>query len=698
MELRAGDFLQNRYEIIQKIGTGGMADVYKAQCHILHRPVAIKILKEEFCHDSEIVLRFRKEAQSAAGLVGHPNIVSVYDVVDDGNYHYIVMELIEGCTVKNRILKEGRLSIQESIGIAIQVADGLEYAHERHIIHRDIKPQNMIISKDTGKVKIADFGIASVVTEHTISLENQAIGSAHYISPEQAKGATVDERSDIYSLGITIYEMVTGRLPFEGDTTVAVLLAQVEENITPPSTYRNDIPRSLEKIILKCTNKDPNLRYQSMKTLARDLNSAYVHPEAEPPSFVRESQGSTRPISKEDLMIINTAKERQAKNQAQTAKRSKPVNEAHDIDDDEKKFDKLFSAIGIVVALVIAIIAFLVVSKTLGVFKSENKASESETVLDETELDETQVKVPDIVDMNEELAEGLLKENNLQIQISGSEHSDTISEGNIISQEPKADEITSKYSKVNVIVSLGSDKTDIASLNIADMDIKTATSILEAQGFVVDSTKHEFSDTVEKDHIISFSPEKAAKGETITIVVSDGAETTMVVVPDIKGQTEEIAIGMLTDVGLVPGKASTEHSDTVEKGNIISQATDPESTVAAGTAIDYVVSAGVEETTSAHKKTYVASIDTSYNISDLIGPGSSNTKITIMVRLKQVVNGSTKYTTLMEPRSITGDTILPIRYKNIEGAYGVDQGEVEVVQNDTQTVLKSYTVEFFPMD
>ena len=231
--LRPGMFLQDRYEILEEIGSGGMSDVYKARCHKLNRLVAIKVLKEEFSSDESFVSKFKMEAQAAAGL-SHPNIVNVYDVIDEGSLHYIVMELIEGVTLKNYIAKRGKLDVKEAVGISIQVAQGIAAAHERNIIHRDIKPQNMIISRD-GKVKVADFGIARAATAQTLS--SAAMGSVHYISPEQARGGYSDARSDIYSLGITMYEMLTGRLPFEGDNTVTVALAHLEEPITRPSHY-----------------------------------------------------------------------------------------------------------------------------------------------------------------------------------------------------------------------------------------------------------------------------------------------------------------------------------------------------------------------------------------------------------------------------------------------------------------------------
>ncbi len=275
--LRAGVFLQNRYEIIDKIGSGGMSDVYRAKCHKLNRMVAIKVLKEEFCSDASFVEKFKMEAQAAARL-SHPNIVNVYDVIDEGDLHYIVMELIEGITLKSYIAKKGILGAREAIGIAIQVAQGIEAAHEHGIVHRDIKPQNIIISMD-GKVKVADFGIARAASSHTMSAT--AVGSVHYISPEQARGGYCDTRSDIYSLGITMYEMMTGKVPFEGDNTVTVALAHLEEPITLPSVINKDIPISLEKIILKCTEKKAEYRYSTIGEVISDLRRSLIEPDTD---------------------------------------------------------------------------------------------------------------------------------------------------------------------------------------------------------------------------------------------------------------------------------------------------------------------------------------------------------------------------------------------------------------------------------
>ena len=280
--LSAGIFLQDRYEILERIGSGGMSDVYRARCHKLNRLVAIKVLKEEFSQDASFVEKFKMEAQAAARL-SHPNIVNVYDVVDEGDLHYIVMELVEGITLKSYIAKKGMLGTREAIGIALQMAQGIEAAHENGIVHRDIKPQNIIISMD-GKVKVTDFGIARAASSQTMSAT--AVGSVHYISPEQARGGYCDTRSDIYSFGVTLYEMMTGKVPFEGDNTVTVALAHLEEPMERPSAVNPSVPVSLEKIILKCTQKKPEYRYGSMGEVIEDLRRALIEPDAD---FVEEA-------------------------------------------------------------------------------------------------------------------------------------------------------------------------------------------------------------------------------------------------------------------------------------------------------------------------------------------------------------------------------------------------------------------------
>ena len=291
--VKIGMMIGDRYEILEKIGTGGMSDVYKAKCHKLNRFVAIKVLKQEFSENANFVSKFRTEAQAAAGLM-HPNIVNVYDVGEENGIYYIVMELVDGITLKKYIEKKARLSFKEAVSIAIQVSMGIEAAHNNHIIHRDIKPQNIIISKD-GKVKVTDFGIAKAATSNTIT--SNVMGSVHYTSPEQARGGYSDEKSDIYSLGITIFEMLTGRVPFNGETTVAIAIKHIQEEMPSPKEFVPEIPASVEGIVLKCCQKSPDRRYQNMQELIADLKQSLMNPE----EFVVQNEpdmvGGTRPIT-----------------------------------------------------------------------------------------------------------------------------------------------------------------------------------------------------------------------------------------------------------------------------------------------------------------------------------------------------------------------------------------------------------------
>ena len=299
--LTEGMFIDDRYEIVGKIGAGGMSDVYKAKDHTLGRFVAIKVLKQEFSEDVNFVTKFRTEAQSAAGLE-HPNIVNIYDVGSQEGMYYIIMEYVEGITLKTYIEKKGQLTFKEAISIAIQVGRGIEAAHKKNIIHRDIKPQNIMISTE-GKVKVMDFGIARAATSNTIN--SDVMGSVHYSSPEQARNGFVDGRSDIYSLGIVMYEMVTGRVPFDGDTTVAVAIQHLQEEMVAPSAYAPNLPVSLEKIILKCTQKNADRRYQTMGDLLLDLKKSLINPDEDFVTLVDPNVGGeTRKYNDEDLERI----------------------------------------------------------------------------------------------------------------------------------------------------------------------------------------------------------------------------------------------------------------------------------------------------------------------------------------------------------------------------------------------------------
>ena len=373
--LQKGTFLGGRYEILEHIGSGGMADVYKARCHKLNRYVAIKVLRREYCDNESFVRKFTVEAQSTAGLT-HPNIVNIYDAGNEEGVHYIVMELAEGMTLKRYIRRYGRLSARETVDFAIQIASGLQAAHEHHIIHRDIKPQNILVS-DSGTIKVTDFGIARAATgDDTIS--SSAMGSVRYLSPEQARGGYADERSDIYSLGITIYEMATGKVPFDGENTVAIALMHLRDEITPPRCYFPDIPASLEKIILKCTMKQPEQRYQSAAELILDLQKVFLSPDG---SYVYVNplvdDSPTIQRNKEDITKIRKSLNKSGNRRKEDSTKDRiRINEENEEDEDYKddkemnpKLEKMILLITVLFGVLVACVVFYFIGNSLHLFQ-----------------------------------------------------------------------------------------------------------------------------------------------------------------------------------------------------------------------------------------------------------------------------------------------------------------------------------------
>ncbi len=733
MILRPGTFLQDRYEILEQIGSGGMSVVYKAKCHKLNRLVAIKVLKEEFCNDSNFVSKFKMEAQSAAGL-SHPNIVSVYDVIDEGKLHYIVMELIEGITLKSYIQKKGRLEVKESIGIAIQVAQGIAAAHEQHIIHRDIKPQNMIISKD-GKVKVADFGIARAVSAQTMN--SAAMGSVHYISPEQARGGFSDERSDIYSLGVTMYEMVTGRVPFEGENTVAIALAHLEDAVVPPSVYNPDIPVSLERIILTCMEKKPERRYRCAQDVITDLRSALISPAKETQGSVLEAteralNGDTVQISSEQLSQIkqfhrtdnrvqdkkeNYDREAKAaweayqeesgndagspehgKKQPKDPGTSRYRNREEEDDQTNPHIERLLAGAGIVAAVVVVAVLIVVFSKLGAFFKAgsgflgNSKVETTQASSGELVLKDTEVSMPSVVGLSEDLAESTLKDNSLTMKRTYA-YFDDVEKGYVAKQNPEAGSVVLKGDQVNVVISNGSDKLDLSKLGLTNLDQETAVNFLESKGLKVQVVEEE-SETDKAGTVMRYEPELVADGATVYLYVSTGPHVDTVPAPYLVGKTEDEAIALLTENDLMPGNTSTEASDTVEKGSIISQSVTSGTQLEKGSKIDYVVSSGPEVK---HQR-YVASINQVYDLSSLIGPGAGSSSVTIMIRLHQGTADNPHYKVLTQSTTIKGDVLLPVNFTSIESIDGTDQGTLEIVDVNSGAVIKTYQLTFFPMD
>lgn len=632
--LEIGSFLSDRYEILSKVGAGGMSDVYKAKDHILSRFVAIKVLKQEFSEDSSFVTKFRAEAQSAAGLE-HPNIVNIYDVGSENGLYYIVMEYVEGITLKTYIEKKGQLSFKESASIAIQVARGIEAAHNKNIIHRDIKPQNIIISTD-GKVKVTDFGIAKATSSNTIS--SDVMGSVHYASPEQARNGFVDGRSDIYSLGIVMFEMVTGRVPFDGDTTVAVALQHLQEEIARPSIYAPDLPISFEKIILKCTQKTPDRRYQTIEELLTDIRRSLAHPDED---FVTIAPlvdgGKTKVISPEELDKIKEGRgvaedlnddDTDADNGDEYADDADDDDEYDesllDDDDDEEdeddedddddgkllnpKMDKAITIMGIVTAVIIVIVIIYLALSVAGVFKfggkknSESQQTESQTQTESESESETQTETEgqmiDIRGMSVEDAQKAVDRLKLDLTVFAFETKQSDQkDGTILEQDVKAGDTVKRGSQINVVIAGKGDSTSemVKIPSVIGKTKSSAKSTLESAGFSVTFEYGDYNDSVAADVVTAQSPSaknKAAKGSTVTVTLSPGQKP--ITVPNVVGASQSHAESALAGAGLKYTYADSQYSDTVPAGSVISQTKSGE-TVAAGTTITLTLSKGKQE-------------------------------------------------------------------------------------------------------
>ncbi len=504
-----GKLLGSRYEIIEKIGNGGMATVYKAKDLVLKRYVAVKILREEYTTDNEFIKRFNTEAESAASLT-HPNIVSVYDVGKEGNLYYIVMELIKGKTLKEIIVEDGRMGWKWSVKIAKQIAQALETAHRNNIIHRDIKPHNIIITED-GTAKVTDFGIAKAVSNSTITAFGTTIGSVHYFSPEHARGGYTDAKSDLYSLGVVLYEMVTGRVPFDADTPVSVALKHMQEKPVPPIELNPAIPQSLNDLILKAMEKDPNMRYSTATEMIEDLDKILKNPEAEV-GVVDKSQARARRIQQEDNQT----------NQSKSAKFKKYLEEHK----------------GVKIALIVAIFLIVFIASigiTLGVLNSGKPKD---------------ILLPNFTNLTLDDAKAKAEEVKLNLNVSEEKYDVQIEEGKIISQDPKyqPNYTVKEGSTVNVVVSKGQEIVKVTKLVGKTKD--EARKELKDLGLEMEIEEVN-SDDVEPGIVIEQDKqegEEVLAGTKIKLKVSLGIEK--VEVPDLAGLSEDEAKAKITEAKL----------------------------------------------------------------------------------------------------------------------------------------------------
>ena len=602
--LEIGTMLSGRYEVLKRVGSGGMADVYMAKDHKLNRNVAVKVLKSEYVEDEKFLKKFETEAQAVARL-SHPNIVNVYDVGIEDGINYIVMELAEGMTLKEYIRRKGYLSPKETVEISLQIASAISHAHKNHIIHRDIKPQNILVS-EIGNVKVTDFGIAKATSSNTVTSTATAMGSVHYISPEQAKGRFCDEKSDIYSLGITMYEMVTGHVPFDHENGVTIALMHLQNEITPPSQIRDGIPDSLEKIILKCTMKKPEERYQTADDLIADLRLVFEDTSGGYVGVVPAIDDSpTIMIDQNELtQRINTPKKDQKIQQEEPLK-DEEQNAYLDEDDEEEsgmnsKIEKLVIVLAAVVGAIILISIIVFVVKSSGVFKS-GKSTTTTSIGTTAESNDTESKkytVDNYIGMSLSAAREKI-DGKFKIKVE-EEYSADYAKGLVIRQDPESDTELEEGKTLTLVVSKGTRSEDKVSVpEVVGKMESSAKSELEAAGLKV-SVKTKYSTDVAKGKVISQSPgsgNQVTKNSTVVITVSQGEKPeTMVRVPNLRYFTESGARSELKNSNLVLGSVLTEYSDSVEKGLVIRQTVSSGSKVKEGTAVGIYVSLGPRQT------------------------------------------------------------------------------------------------------
>lgn len=678
--LTVGMYIADRYEIVGKVGAGGMSDVYKAFDHILGRNVAIKVLKAEFSEDRSFVSKFRTEAQSAAGLE-HANIVNIYDVGSEDGMYYIVMEYVEGITLKTYIEKKGQLSFKESVSIAIQVARGIEAAHNKNIIHRDIKPQNIIISTE-GKVKVTDFGIARAASANTISAD--VMGSVHYASPEQARNGFVDGRSDIYSLGIVMFEMITGRVPFDGDTTVAVAIQHLQEEMAMPSQYAPNIPISFEKIIMKSTQKNPDRRYQAISELLADLRRSLTNPNED---FVviapLTDNAKTKVISGEEVRQIQN-------NRGITPDIEPVMPNQHNVeadleeeDEDEEallspKMDKAVTISLIAIASLFVIAIICVLGNMLGLFGGSSKSKESQTESSystESESESTQdtqegnVTMIKLVGMTQEEAQKWLDEKGLKVQVEIVE-SDA-ADGTVVEQNVDEGSEVAVGSTVIIKVA-GKPEGTIEVPSVVGETEQEAIRLIEAANLKWDRD-YEPSDTVPSGTVISQNPEsgEVAEGTTITIVVSQGLPS--VVVPDLENLSEKKARAALEKAGLKLGSVTTEYSDSIKEGRVISQSVNAGKTVEKGTKVNIVISLGkkVEYYQFTNQYSFAGATKATYTLK--LSDGSKRTKTVNVVGGRITVS---EY----DLTSSSGTLVIVWTYTDDEGNEATETEEIGLVK------------------
>ncbi len=592
MNLRQGRIIANRYEIIEKIGQGGMALVYKARDLKLARTVTIKVMREEYVLDQEFIARFNVEAKSAANLTNQ-YIVNVYDVGQEGNIHYIVMEYIDGFTLKELIKRRAPFDNDEVLGVSIQIAYALATAHSNKVIHRDIKPQNILVTA-AGIVKVTDFGIARAVSASTVTATGSAMGSVHYFSPEQARGGYVDYKSDIYSLGIVMYEMATGRLPFDNETTVSIALMHINEPMPDMLKINPNISEPLYKIITKATEKLQINRYATIEEMCIDLKRALTNSTGMIPGrqdSIDPLDSPTIKISPEDIAEIKREAravffEEQDLDDDDQDYDDDDMDDYDDEDDDdyydEDELDKRTER-RIIIGAVLTAIAIIALVVTLGIsYLSRSKLSAGRD----------EVAVPSLEGKSYEEANRLCIDLGIRLEVIGQEESSDLEEDTIIRQDKEPDEIIKKGEKITVVTSTAAKLVKVP--NVVKKDINQVLDIFQGVSLRY-KEKYEYDDKLAVNIVIRQDPEADTMVEpntVVTVYVSQGQKLLTVLVPDVKGATEAEAITVLQEKGLVVASKSSDYSDTVPEGKVIRQSIEAYKEVAKGSTISFVISQG----------------------------------------------------------------------------------------------------------
>lgn len=546
-----GRLLGNRYEIIEKIGNGGMATVYKAKCHVLNRYVAVKILRDEFTTDEEFIKRFEVEAQSAASIT-HPNIVSVYDVGNEGNLYYIVMELIKGKTLKEIITQErGALPWKWSVNIAIQIASALEVAHKNNIVHRDIKPHNIIITED-GVAKVTDFGIAKAVSNSTITAFGTTIGSVHYFSPEHARGGYTDSKSDLYSLGVVMYEMLTGKVPFDADTPVSIALKHMQEEPIPPIEKNSSIPIAVNNIIMKALKKDTQERYETATAMLSDLRRALKDPGGD---FVNNNTYEDLPTQR--ISVVGNENQKRETNKKQS------------------KFKQFIQKHKVLVWIIVLIVLFALSLGGTMLYFNLTKPKE--------------IEIPNLIGKTSAEAEALLTQNGIKFEYNDEEYSTEYEEGQIMKQDPpykEGSKITTikEGSTIKLTISKGTEVTTVPK--VAGMKKEEAIETLEQYKLKAEVLE-ETSEELEAGFITrsEIAPDTVVNaGDTIKIYVSIGTGRKQIVVPSVRNKNVDEATKTLSDLGLI---VTVEYGEDTTKNNgmVLNQSITSGSVVDEGTSI-----------------------------------------------------------------------------------------------------------------